>query len=116
MIVFLFIFGFFFFSMAVKQGQINHLYRCFLNLGKESYRFPPNHLKKRYFLSLPNLHNNPLLSVILTSMFETKKHLKFVDFAKYLSNFEVIPPQMKPEQKQAWKEKKLKSGCDYYFI
>lgn len=97
-----------YFLFLVKTGQINHLYKCFSNLAKDYTDLPAHHLKKIYFLSLDNLHRNPILSILLTSMFADKKQITFVEFAKYLSIFAAYSTSMKKEQIEELKKKKLK--------
>ncbi|XP_065358956.1 calcineurin B homologous protein 3 [Calliphora vicina] len=101
-------------TTALKTGQITHLYKCFCNLAKDSLEFPPQHLKKSNFLCITSLQSNPILSILLAAMFGERKHLKFLEFAKYLSNFQACSSSWKSEQIEEIKQRKLKMLFNMY--
>ncbi|KNC28490.1 hypothetical protein FF38_05556 [Lucilia cuprina] len=101
-------------TTTLKPGQISYLYKCFCSLAKDSSEYPPVNLKKSSFLALTSLQRNPILSMLLTSMFGDKKRIKFIDFAKYLSNFQACSSTLKPQQINEIKQRKLKILFNMY--
>lgn len=96
-------------SNLVRPGQINYLYRRFCSIGRDGT--PPKHLLRQHFVSVGRLEGNPILSIILNAMFGDRKTLNFTQFATFISNFQGNTLNMKKEQIQSAKERRLRCKC-----
>uniref|UniRef100_A0A1A9WD81 EF-hand domain-containing protein n=1 Tax=Glossina brevipalpis TaxID=37001 RepID=A0A1A9WD81_9MUSC len=90
----------------LKTGEISYLYKRFCLIGKDSPSYPPRRLLKRHFLSVGHLARNPILPILLKSLFKDRKTLTFVNFAKFLSIFQANTLKTKKEQLVVTSEKK----------